>query len=163
VCQPSYRVFSHHKQGITVAVPGLMTEQFLTKRNLISHDVITDTSQLIAERFRCKTCICLSNFPVIVFSETFVMSTTQLGRFGKCPALIPITVFTVAIPFTFTIGQSPGRYTATIGCEITHFGKAVDIANLQHNRHCQDVADSGNRQLILKRLIVFYFFYNRFL
>ena len=91
------------------------------------------------------------------------MSTTQLGRFGKCPAQIPITVFTVAIPFTFAIGQSLGRYTATIGCEIADLGKAVDIPNLQHDHHRQDVADAGDRQQILKRLIEFYFLYNRFL
>ena len=94
-----------------------MTEQFLTERNLISHDVITDTSQFIAERFRCKTCICLSNFSVIVSSESFVVSTTQMDSFGECPAQIPITVFTVAMPFTFAIRQSPGRYTSAIGCE----------------------------------------------
>ena len=127
---------NHHYQRITVAVPGLMTEQFLTKRNLISHDVITDTSQLIAERFRCKACICLSNFPVIVSSETFVISTTQMDSFGECPAQIPITVFTVAAAFTFAIGESPGRYTPAIGCEITDFGETVDITDLQHNGQC---------------------------
>ena len=47
-------------------------------------------------------------------------------------------------------------------CEITNFGKTVDIANLQHDRHCQNVADAGDRQQILKRLIEFYFLYNRF-
>ena len=142
MCQPRKRVFNHQYQRITVAVPGLLTEQFLTKRNLISHDVITDTSQFIAECFSCKACICLSNFPVIVSSESFVMSTTQMDSFGKCPAQIPITIFTVAAAFTFAIGESPGRYTPAIGCEITHFGKTVDIANLQHNRHSQDIADA---------------------
>jgi len=72
-------------------------------------------------------CICLSNFSVIVPSESFVVSATQLGRFGKCPAQIPIAVFTVAIPFSFAIGESTGRYTPVIGCEITDFGETVDI------------------------------------
>jgi hypothetical protein len=154
---------NHQKQGITVAVPGLMTEQFLTKRNLISHDVITDTRQFIAERFRCKACICLSNFPVIVPSEPFIVSATQMDSFGECPAQIPITVFTVATAFTFAIGESPGRYTPAIGCKIADFGETFDITDLQHNRHSQDVADSGDRQQILKRLIEFYFLYNCFL
>jgi len=146
VCQPSYGVLNHHYQRITAAVPGLLTEQFLTERNLISHDVITDTSQFIAECFSCKACICLSNFPVIVSSESFVISATQMDSFGECPTQIPITVFTVAAAFTFAIGESPGRYTPAIGCEITDFWKTVDIANLQHDRHCQDVADAGDRQ-----------------
>ena len=163
MCQPRKRVFNHQYQRITVAVPGLLTEQFLTKRNLIFNNVITDTCQFIAERFRCKACICLSNFPVIVSSESFVISTTQMDSFGECPTQIPITVFTVAAAFTFAIGESPGRYTSAIGCEIADFGKTVDIANLQHDRHCQDIADAGDRQQILKRLIEFYFLYNRFL
>ena len=103
MCQPRYRVFSHQYQRITVAVPGLLTEQFLTERNLISHDVITDASQFIAECFRCKACICLSNFPIIISSESFVVSATQMDSFGECPAQIPITVFAVAAAFTFTI------------------------------------------------------------
>jgi hypothetical protein len=81
-----------------------MTEQFLTERNLISHDVVTDASQFITQRFRCKACICLGNFPVIVPSESFIVSATQVGCFGECPAQIPIPVFTVALPFTFAIG-----------------------------------------------------------
>jgi hypothetical protein len=78
-----------------------------------------------------------------------------MGRFGKCPAQIPIAVFTVAIPFSFAVGESTGRYTPAIGCEITHFGKTVDIANFQHDRHSQDIADAGDCQQILKRLIKF--------
>jgi hypothetical protein len=140
-----------------------MTEQFLTKRDLIFNNEITDTSQFITESFRCKACICLSNFSVIVSSELFIVSATQMGRFGKCPAQIPITVFTVAIPFTFAIGQSLGRDTPAIGCKIPDFGETVDITNLQHDRHSQDIADAGDRQQILKRLIKFYVLYNRFL
>ena len=139
-----------------------MTEQFLLERNLISHDVITDASQFIAECFGCKACICLSNFPVIVSSESFVISATQMDSFGECPAQIPITVFTVAAAFTFAIGESPGRHTPALGCKVTDFWKTLDIADLQHDRHCQNVADAGNRQQILKRLIEFYFLYNRF-
>jgi hypothetical protein len=106
-----------------------MTEQFLTERNLISHDVITDPSQFIAESFRCKACICLGNFSIIVCSESFVVSATQVGRFGKCPAQIPIPVFTVALPFTFAIGQSLGRCTPAIGCEISDLRKTFDITD----------------------------------
>ncbi|MGD9245606.1 MAG: hypothetical protein PVH36_11790, partial [Desulfobacterales bacterium] len=104
-----------------------MTKQFLTERNLISHDVITDASQFIAERFGCKTCICLGNFPVIVSSESFVVSATQVSRFGERPTQIPITVFTVTMPFTFAIGQSLGRCTPAIGCEIVDFVETIDI------------------------------------
>ena len=104
MCQPSYGVLSHQYRRITVAVPSSMTEQFLTKRSLISHDVITDTSQFVTERFRCKACICLSSFPVIVSSESFIVSAAQMNSFGESPTQIPITVFTVALPFTFAIG-----------------------------------------------------------
>jgi hypothetical protein len=113
-----------------------MTEQFLTKRNLISHDVITDASQFITERFGCKACICLSIFSVIVCSESFIVSATQMGRFGKCPAQIPIPVFTVAMPFSFAIGQSQGRRTPAIGCEIVDFVETIDITDFQHNGQC---------------------------
>ena len=43
--------------------------------------------------------------------------------------------------FAFAIGQSLGRCTPAIGCEIADLGKTVDIADLQHDRHCQDVAE----------------------
>jgi len=128
--------FSHQNCRINVAVPGLMTEQFLLERNFISHDVITDRSQFITKRFRCKACICLSNFSVIISSEPFIVSATQMGRFCKCPAQIPIAVITVAMPFIFTIEQSLGRYTSAIGCEIPDFGETVDITNRQHNGQC---------------------------
>jgi hypothetical protein len=98
---------------ITVAVPSLMTEeQILTEWNLIFNDVITYPSQFIAECFSCQACICLSSFPVIVSSESFVVSATQMDSFGECPAQITITVFTVAIPFTFAsrTGTGPGAY-----------------------------------------------------
>jgi hypothetical protein len=121
-----------------------MTEQFLLEGNLIPHDIITDTRQFITKRFSCEACICLSNFSIIVSSESFVISATQMSRFGKCPAQIPITVFSVAMPFTFTIGESPGRGTPAVGCEIPDFGKTIDITDLQHNRQCQDIANTRN-------------------
>ena len=37
----------------------LLKQQALSKRNLISHDVIANPSQLIAQRFGCKARICL--------------------------------------------------------------------------------------------------------
>ncbi len=103
MCQPSKRVLNHLNHRITVAVPSLMTEQFLLERNLISHYVITDPSQFIAECFSCKACIGLSNFSVIVSSESFVISATQMDSFGECPAQIPITVFTVVYSFFLSL------------------------------------------------------------
>ncbi len=134
--QATKRILNHLMYRITVAVPKSLTEQFLTKRDLISNDVITDPSQFITECFSCKACICLSSFPVIVFSESFVVSATQMDSLGECPAQITITVFTVAIPLTFAIGQSLGRCTPAIRCEVTDLGKTVDITDFQHNGKC---------------------------
>jgi len=48
-----------------------MTEQFLLERNLIPHDIITDTRQFITKRFSCEARISLNNFSIIVSSESF--------------------------------------------------------------------------------------------
>ncbi len=69
MCQPSKRVLNHLMLRDHRCSPQLLTEQFLTKRNLISHDVITDASQFIAQRFSCKARICLGYFSVIVASD----------------------------------------------------------------------------------------------
>ena len=82
-----------------------MRLQVLAKRNLISHDVIANTGQFIAQRFGGETRICLGNFPVIVAAEALILSACQMGSFGKCPAQIPVAIFTVAVAFAFTIGK----------------------------------------------------------
>ena len=80
-----------------------MKYKFLAERNLISHDVITNPSQFIAQRFCGKARICLSQFTVIVASEIFIVSTGEMGGLGEGPAQIAIPVFTVAMPFTFAV------------------------------------------------------------
>jgi hypothetical protein len=73
------------------------------KRNLISHDVITDPSQFIAQRFSGKARISLCHFAVIVTSEVLIVSTGQMGSFGEGPAQIAIAVFTVAMALAFAV------------------------------------------------------------
>ena len=101
MCQPRYRVLSHHYQRITVAVPRLLTEQFLTERNFISHNVITDASQLIAKRFGSKACIRLRYLAIIVAPKLLTVSARQMGGLDECPAQIPVTIFAIAMTFAF--------------------------------------------------------------
>ena len=54
--------------------PNLMRLQFLTERNLISHDVITKPSQFIAQRLRGKARVSLGHFAVIITSEMLIVS-----------------------------------------------------------------------------------------
>ena len=65
-----------------------------------------------------------------------------MGGFDECPTEIPVAVFAIAMPFAFAIWQALRRYTATIGGEISDFGKTADISDLQHNGHRQDIADA---------------------
>ena len=73
------------------------------KGNLISHNVITDPSQFIAQRFGGKARICLSHLAVIITSEVLIVSTGQMGGLGEGPTQIAITVFTVAMPLFFAV------------------------------------------------------------
>ena len=73
------------------------------KRNLISHNVITDPSQFIAQRFGGKTRISLRHFAVIVTSEVLIVSTGQMGSFGEGPAQIAIAIFAVAMALAFAV------------------------------------------------------------
>ena len=73
------------------------------KWNLISHNVITDPSQFIAQCFSGKTRISLRHFAVIVTSETLIVPTGQMGSFGEGPAQIAIAVFAVAMALAFAV------------------------------------------------------------
>ena len=55
--------------------PKLMSLKFLTERNLISHNVIANSGQFIAQRFSGKARIGLGHFAVIIASEMFIVST----------------------------------------------------------------------------------------
>ena len=73
------------------------------ERNLISHDVITNPSQFIAQRLGGQARICLSHFAVIIASKIFIVSTGQMGGLGKSPAQVAIAVFTVAMALAFAV------------------------------------------------------------
>ena len=84
--------------------PKLVRNTLLTKGNLISHYVVADAGQFVAQCFGGKTCIGLSNLAVIVSSELLIMPTAQLSGFSECPTQVTITVFPVAMPLAFTVG-----------------------------------------------------------
>ena len=44
------------------------------KGNLISHDIVADAGQFVAQRFGRKACIGLNNLAVIISSELLIMS-----------------------------------------------------------------------------------------
>jgi hypothetical protein len=78
--------------------------KFFTKGDLISHDIVADAGQFVAQRFGCQACIGLSNLAVIVSSELFIIPATQLSGFSECPTQVAIAIFTVTTPFAFTVG-----------------------------------------------------------
>jgi hypothetical protein len=127
------------------------------ERNLISHDVIANPSQFIAQRLGGKTRICLSHFSVIIASELFMVSSGQVGGLGEGPAQIAIAVFKVAMALDFAVREPLGRYTPAIGSKVPHSGKTADIPHFQHNGHGQDHADAGDRHQWLKCLMELYF------
>jgi hypothetical protein len=59
-----------------------MRLQFLAKKNLVSHNVIANSRQFIAQRFSGQARISLRHFAVIIASETLIVSTRQMGRLG---------------------------------------------------------------------------------
>ena len=84
--------------------PKLMHKKLLTKRDAVSHDVVTDAGQLVTQRFGCQTRVRLGDFTIIVSSELFIVSTPQLNGFGECPTQVAIAVLTIANPLAFTVG-----------------------------------------------------------
>ena len=76
------------------------------KRNLISHDVVTDPGQFIAQGLGCHDRISLGCFSLIVASQSSIMPACKLSGFDKCPAEIFIAVFTITLAFAFAIGKS---------------------------------------------------------
>ena len=73
------------------------------KRNLISHDVITNPRQFIAQRLSGKARVSLGHFAVIIASEMLIVSTGQMSSLGEGPAQISIAVFAVAMSFAFAV------------------------------------------------------------
>ena len=82
-----------------------MRNKLLPKGNLISHDIVADAGQFVAQRFGRKAGVGLGNLTVIVSSELLIMPAAQLSSLSECPAQVTIAVLTVAISFTFTVGQ----------------------------------------------------------
>ena len=64
----------------------LLRHKLLTERSLISHDVIANPGQFIAQRFGSQARVCLSHFAIIVSSEVLIVPPGQMGSLGKCPA-----------------------------------------------------------------------------
>ena len=81
----------------------LLRQKFLAERNLVSHDVIANSSQFIAQRFGGQARIGLSDFTDILASEMLVVSTRQMRSLGEGPAQIAIAVFTVAMALAFAV------------------------------------------------------------
>ena len=71
--------------------------KLLTKRDSISHDVVTDACQFIAQGFCCQARIGLCSLAVIIPSELFIIPTPQLNGFSECPTQITISILTIAI------------------------------------------------------------------
>ena len=136
-----------------------MRNKLLTKRNPVSHDVVTDAGQFVPQRFGCQAGIGLSYFAVIVPFELFIIPTAQLSGFGECPTQVTIPVFTVAIHFAFTIGQPLGWHTPAVGNKISDFGETAYITHLQHDGHGQDVTNTGDRQQLLEPFTEFDFLF----
>ncbi len=103
MCQPSYGDFNHHSMWDRRCSPNLMRLQLLTERNLISHNIIANSGQFIAQRFSGKTSIGLGHFAVVIASEMLVVSSGQMGGFGEGPAQVAIAVFTVAMALSFAV------------------------------------------------------------
>ena len=140
-----------------------MHHKLLAKGNLISHDIVADAGQFVAQRFGCQTCIGLGNLAVIVSSELFIMPAAYLSGFGQCPAQVAIAVFTVATAFAFTVGQPLRWYTPTVGSKIADLWKTLDVTHFQHDSHCQDVTDTGYCQQLPEPFIEFDSLYDRLL
>ena len=157
VRQPEWRVLNHHEIEGHRCSPKLNREQFLTERNLIPDDVITDASQFIAQRFSGKARVYLCGLAIIISSEPFAVSARQMGRFDKSPAQIPISVFAIATAFAFAVRKSLRWYTAAIGSKVADLRETANITHFQLNGHRQDIADARNRQQLLKRIIQLYF------
>ena len=90
------------KTGPFIHLDGVFS-LFGHKRNIISDNVITDASQLIAKRFGSKACICLRNLAIIIASKLLTVPTGQMGCFHECPAQIPVAIFAIAMTFAFTV------------------------------------------------------------
>jgi hypothetical protein len=120
-----------------------VSHKLLTKGNLISHDIVADAGQFVAQRFGRKACIGLGDLAVIVSSELFIIPMTQLSGFSEGPTQVAIAIFTVATAFAFTVGQPLGWHAPAVGSKVTDLWKTLDVTDLQHDGHRQDVANTG--------------------
>ena len=135
-----------------------MSHKLLSKGDLISHDIVADAGQFVAQRFGRKTCIGLSDLAVIVSSELFIIPTAQLSGFSEGPTQVAIAVFTIAIPLAFTVGQPLGWHAPTVGSKITDLWKTIDVTHFQHDSHRQNVSDTGYCQQLSESFFEFYSF-----
>ena len=85
--------------GITLPSPYLAKYSLLTKWHLVSHYLIADPGQLIAERLGGYDLIGLGRFALIIAGKLSIMSSGKMRGLYKGPAQIPIAI--LAIPSGF--------------------------------------------------------------
>ena len=71
---------------------------------MVSHNVVTDSRQLVTQSLCSNTGIGLRGLPSIVPLEPFDIPATQMGSFDKCPRQIAIPVLTVAFALDLASG-----------------------------------------------------------
>ena len=135
-----------------------MRNKLLAKGNLISHDIVADAGQFVAQCFGRKAGIGLSNFAVIVSSKLFIIPAAQLSRLSEGPTQVTIAVLTVAISFTFTVGQPLRWDTPTVRSKIADLWETSDVTDFQHDGHRQDVADTRYCEQLSESFFEFYSF-----
>ena len=98
----------------------------------------------MCDRFDSDDTIAFGHFTLIKSFRLVVKADRKVGRFNKRPGQVFIAILGVALALLFTVAQLFTANATAIRCKIAYFLKSLNIASLQHDRQCQDGANSPN-------------------
>ena len=132
--------FSLHEQACLVVV------------HPIPHDIVGRPGELMAYCLDGNDLVRLCTLSFIVPLDPFVMPSGRMGRFKVCPGEILIAVSAVAIAGDFPVRGMDAPDATTIRGIIPHRGKAIDVADFEHDREAEDLTDAWHGEKLLKFL-----------
>jgi hypothetical protein len=135
--------FCQQKFGFPVPARYLREHFLLLVRNMIFHNVVSCSSQLMSQGIMGHLGIGLTQLPLIEPPAGLVGPTGMLPRFREGPCQVLVTVSDVASSLDFVITGPLATDLPTVGSEVAYFSESADGTRLQQYRHSQNVSDPG--------------------
>jgi len=104
---------------------------FHIKRNLIPHDIVTSSTQLVRHRLDGHHTVSLGLLSLVETLDPGVVPDGKVGRLHKCPGQILIPVLGIALALFLAVADLATVHTAAVRSEVPHTGESADLPGLQ--------------------------------